>query len=468
MLLVYHVVHLFPVNRSRMMIHYLEEAKVDGFTLAFDAKQNQWLRIADIPILRTIMHQISAEEEVKANVLANASEVEQVFDGFEDQPKLPDELKAKPRKKYFVADDGKRYVWDDEEDDWVEHEGSVSSDDEDGGGDSSGDEAGDGARGGGAAQGKAGAKSETKEEEAGEKEKRIRKKKNKKKRGATDGNSASNTWIYVNGLPKDVSIDEIRDHFSKVGLIALNPFDQQPRIKLYREADNTLKGDCSICYNSATSVQMALDLLDGGYIRPNAKISVCRAEFQKRETGGVDGDDTVAKKRARVPASQAQKRVAKNAISQALAWNEDDDVGVSKHKALKIVVLEGMFTLEEISDDAFLEELEADIATECEKFGGIEKMTVFSKNPRGIIIVKFATAFAAQECVRVMNGRYFGGRKIRSFFWDGATNYSVSASAAEAEAAAEEEEKERLDEFGDWLDSQQEELPEEFALHVEK
>lgn len=455
-----------------MMIHYLEEAKVDGFTMAFDPKQNQWLRIADIPMLRTVMHQISAEEEVKANVLANISESEQVFDIRDDQPDLPDELKSKPKKKYFVADDGKRYIWDDEEDDWIEHEGSVSSEDEDEGA-SSDEEGGNTASAtkGGAGEARK-STAEVKGDGAGEKEKRIRKKKNKKRRAGTDGNGASTTWVYVTGLPKDVTIDEIKDHFSKVGLIALNPLDQQPRIKLYREADNTIKGDCSICYNSATSVDMALDLLDGGYIRPSAKITVTRADFQKRDAAGTDDSNSYtadqAAKRARISASQAQKRVAKNAITQALAWNEDDDVGVSKHKALKIVVLEGMFTLEEVQDDTFLEELETDIATECEKFGTIEKITVFSKNPRGIIVVKFATAFAAQECVRVMSGRYFGGRKIRSYFWDGATNYSVSGSSAEAEATAEEEEKERLDEFGDWLDNQQDELPAEFALHVEK
>jgi RNA recognition motif-containing protein len=40
-------------------------------------------------------------------------------------------------------------------------------------------------------------------------QKRKRKKKQKKSKGP-------NNWIYISGLPADVSLEEIRDHFSKV------------------------------------------------------------------------------------------------------------------------------------------------------------------------------------------------------------------------------------------------------------
>ena len=92
------------------------------------------------------------------------------------------------------------------------------------------------------------------------------------------------------------------------------------------------------------------------------------------------------------------------------------DTCEAKKKALKIVVLENMFDLADVKVDGFFEVLEVDIAAECEKCGNIEKITVFSKNPRGILIVKYFTAFAAQECVRVLHGRFFGGRKIKCYF----------------------------------------------------
>ena len=151
--------------------------------------------------------------------------------------------------------------------------------------------------------------------------------------------------------------------------------------------------------------------------------------------------------------------------------------GVSKKRALKIVVLEGMFRPEDsLSDPTFFEDLERDLLQECEKLGEIEKITVFSKNPRGIVIIKFSTSFAAQECVRVMDGRFFGGNRLRCTFWDGVTNYSVpdmssqagvNGSAALNGTAVEAAEEARLDAFGDWLDKDQEDLPEEFRLRVE-
>ena len=39
--------------------------------------------------------------------------------------------------------------------------------------------------------------------------------------------------------------------------------------------------------------------------------------------------------------------------------------------------------------------------------------------------VKFTTLEAADECVRLMNGRFFGGRQLAAAKWDGYTNLNV-------------------------------------------
>ena len=91
-------------------------------------------------------------------------------------------------------------------------------------------------------------------------------------------------------------------------------------------------------------------------------------------------------------------------------------------------------------------------------------MTLFSRNPLGIVILKFNTGYAAQETIKLMNGRFFGGKKIKAYFWDGKTDYTVSSTSAEQD---EEEEDKRLNEFGDWLEKEQEDLPEEFRLRTE-
>jgi HIV Tat-specific factor 1 len=219
-------------------------------------------------------------------------------------------------------------------------------------------------------------------------------------------------------------------------------------------------------------------------------VTVTKAEFQlpsnkQGDSGGGDGGggEKARNKRPRQQLSQAQYKVAMNAMKQALAWNEDDDIGVSKSRALRICVLEGAFTPSDFGKgdeegDAFSGILEKSVAVACEKYGQIEKMTVFSKNPKGIVVVKFTTSFATQECVKGLDGTYLGTRKIRCYFWDGVANYSIvpiqhrAASSCEGGAGGavyseDEEEEERLKEFGDWLDNEQQELPDEFRLKSE-
>ncbi|CAM9599906.1 unnamed protein product [Phaeothamnion confervicola] len=181
---------------------------------------------------------------------------------------------------------------------------------------------------------------------------------------------------------------------------------------------------------------------------------VSRAVFEQK--GGAFDPS----KRLRL--NDARVRVAKAAQQQALSWNDEGDSGVAPRKkggALRIVALENMFDPKDFvaGGDAFGEGLESDLRQECEKLGPVEKITLFSRNPLGPAVVKFATAFGAEECVRTMNKRFFGGRQLRCRYWDGVTNYIVQED--------EKTESARLEEFGDWLESQ--ELPEEFNLRVE-
>ena len=134
----------------------------------------------------------------------------------------------------------------------------------------------------------------------------------------------------------------------------------------------------------------------------------------------------------------------------------------------------GLFKPDDFKDPSFSDEIESDLASECEKYGIIEKITLFSSNPRGIVIIKFSTSYAAQECIRVMNGRYFNQKKIKSYYWDGSTNYTINSNSSGSGSGSnnheDEEEKkelERLNEFGDWLEKDQENLPEEFQLRTE-
>jgi len=71
-------------------------------------------------------------------------------------------------------------------------------------------------------------------------------------------------------------------------------------------------------------------------------------------------------------------------------------------------------------------------------------MEFFKNNPKGIVKIKFASALHAEECIKSMNGRFFDGREIVSYFWDGKTDFRL------VKESAEEQEK-RINDFGDWL-----------------
>ena len=47
-----------------------------------------------------------------------------------------------------------------------------------------------------------------------------------------------------------------------------------------------------------------------------------------------------------------------------------------------------------------------------------------------------------------MNGRFFDGRQIKCYYWDGKTDYRVVKESVE-------DQNKRIDEFGAWLEEQE-------------
>uniref|UniRef100_A0A182NJ80 RRM domain-containing protein n=1 Tax=Anopheles dirus TaxID=7168 RepID=A0A182NJ80_9DIPT len=56
-----------------------------------------------------------------------------------------------------------------------------------------------------------------------------------------------NTKVYVSNLPTDVSEEEFGEVMSKCGMVMKDPKTHKLKLKLYREADGTLKGD-GLCH----------------------------------------------------------------------------------------------------------------------------------------------------------------------------------------------------------------------------
>lgn len=252
--------------------------------------------------------------------------------------------------------------------------------------------------------------------------------------------------------------EEVALFFSRAGIIDLDPETQQPKIKLYRHRDTelssggVLKGDASICFARPESVDLALQILDSSMFRATSKhrISVTKAKFEQKG------------KYIKSNISLAKRKVAKTAALQAVCWDDSENGRLTGGvKGLRIIVLKNMFIPRElIKCDKNLEKLEKEIYEKCYSHGDVEKITVFSQNPDGIVIVKFSLPTAASEAVNRFKNTYINGRKIEASFWDGVTDYTFVDEVKEAE-----EMKKRHEDFGKWLDNQ--ELPEHLRLRVE-
>ena len=126
-----------------------------------------------------------------------------------------------------------------------------------------------------------------------------------------------------------------------------------------------------------------------------------------------------------------------------MAWEDEElhDIG------LNIIVVEHLYTKEEIGEtseqfDYFKEELELELRSEIESsIGSIKKLEFFKENPNGVVKIKFNSALHAEECIKVMNGRFFDGRQLNAYFWDGKTDYRLIRES-------NEEVQKRIEEFG--------------------
>jgi hypothetical protein len=198
---------------SHLLMHKLKEGELDGLSLVYSTGMNNWGKAGDIMELKEeLQKQEAAAEAVNT---FNANEMygnleNQTFESNEDMNEVEAAAKEyfqQGKAKNLIADDGTRHKWDEEEQDWIVDDSPKDivdqDDDHNGRSDDDGYDYSDEEE---HKQDVITSAADSLNANPDKKNKRKRKKKSK----------ISNTWIYVAGLPADVSIEELKEHFSKV------------------------------------------------------------------------------------------------------------------------------------------------------------------------------------------------------------------------------------------------------------
>lgn len=245
----------------------------------------------------------------------------------------------------------------------------------------------------------------------------------KRRRVAKRLKNRAATSVYVTGLPMDVTESEVATYFSKCGIILPDGVTGRARVKLYEHDDGKLKGDALITYALAPSVENAITLLDGVPLRyGGTPIHVQRASFDHKDAASTQ---ELLKRATGDGAKRPQRSASQALVQNALSWADDER---SKATAGRIVILQNVFDLTAADYDVIRDDMQEG----CAEYGDVEKITVFERSDLGAVAVRFATAEAAKECVRCMNGRWYDRRLVSCAFFDGVTDYRYKGEDDEA------------------------------------
>ncbi|RZF46519.1 hypothetical protein LSTR_LSTR009301 [Laodelphax striatellus] len=178
--------------------------------------------------------------------------------------------------------------------------------------------------------------------------------------------------------------------------------------------------------NTKESVELALNLLDG-YNFKDHRIKVERAKFTMK--GDAYDPNLKPKKKNKKKDKEKMKKIHEKLFD----WRPDKLRGMRPRNE-SVVILKNLFTPEMFDKDVkLILEFQQDIREECQKCGAIRRITVHDRHPEGVAQINFKEVEAADACIQLMNGRWFGQRKITAEAWDGKTKYKIQETEEEIE-----------------------------------
>lgn len=265
-----------------------------------------------------------------------------------------------------------------------------------------------------------------------------------------DVTDETNTKVYVSNLPLDITEQEFVDLMQKCGLVMKDPDTGKMKIKLYTEpGTDMLKGDALCTYIKVESVALALTLLDGSDYK-GKKLHVERAKFTMK--GGTYDPSLRPKKKKR-----KDKEKIKKMQEKLFDWRPEKAAS-DRAKHERVVIVKNLFDPSIFDKDVgLILEYQDDLRQECKKCGDVRKVIIYDRHPEGVAQITFKEFEAAEACVQLLEGRWFGQRKITAHIWDGKTKFKIAETEAEIAQRINKWDKFLEDEGGDGKDSKEKE-----------
>merc|ERR1719445_545374 len=249
-----------------------------------------------------------------------------------------------------------------------------------------------------------------------------------------DEDQTKSTKVYVSNLPSSISEEDFVEFMSKCGMVEFDVRTKKPKVKLYKDGENQLKGDGLCSYIKPESVELALTILDGSDFK-GKRISVQRAKFEMK------GDYDPKLKPKKLSKKQLEK--AKKQKERLFAWVPDKMRG-ERGKHEKVVVIKNMFDIKDVdADPGLILDFSNNIRSQCSKFGHVSKVILYDKHPEGVCQIFFKDPSEADMAVQMLNGRLFNKNIMSVETWDGRSKYNINESSTE--------EKERLEQWEKFL-----------------